>query len=246
MTVSLGAINSYSTFSPTSHNWAEAMNHNLIKAAHSLHPSVKARVSSYPGSPSAGDCYLNTTNNVIGVYTAKHKANGSDPDVYDWHEIGVAIGTLLYVENERKFIVYTNFSTWETAWDLDDTHPSMERSLTAFVPGFVAPGGRVINYVPSIEFAIPAGAPGSKAHLEEPPVGGNLVLSMTGGSITFANGSTTGVFNVPSETVIRPSEFESMYSQPGTFQVTVAGGNTYDAKGLSVSIKGYLRSIHVG
>lgn len=246
MTVPLGAIDTFQTFPARSHAWAGGMNDNMRKAALALKPSVKARVSTYPGSPSANDTYLNTSSNVIGIWTTKNKSEPSDPDTWDWHEVTPVVGTILYVQNERKFYLFSPHNTWDMIWDLDGTKPSMARTISAYVPGFVAPHGRIIVYVPTIEFHIPAGAPGSKASLEVPPTGGDLVLNMNGGTITFANGSTTGVFSVPNPITILPSEFESLFSQPGTFTLAVSGYDTYNAMGLSVTIEGQLRSIHVG
>src|SRR5690606_30045616 len=123
------------------------------------------------------------------------------------------IGTLAFVESEEKFYIYGVGSTWEMVFDLNHVSRPIERNLSFYQPGNVRPNSVLFNYIPTMEFKIPSGAPHSFATLEVPPTGGSLLLGISsvagGGTISFAAGSTVGVFSIASDIVFLPADFET-------------------------------------
>lgn len=230
----LGAINNYHGFSPRSHNWAVGMNSNMLKAAATMHLSVKDIVAVLPAQPVANDTYILTDTNQINVY-----ADGA------WQTIVPVPGVLAFVEDEESFYLFNVASAWEKVFDLNAVSDPIERNLSFYAPGLVRPNSVVFHYIPTMEFKLPAGAPHSYATLEKAPSGGNLVVGISSlggnGTITFADGSTDGVFNVAGDLVFLPADFESMFSTPQQVRMTV--GSNYGAEGLSVSLKGEIRAI---
>lgn len=231
----IGPINSYQMFEPQSHNWAGGMNANMLKAATSLHLSVKSIVGALPGSPDPNDTYILNTNRTINVFV-----NG------DWQTISPVVGTLAFVQDEAAFYLYDLSLAWFKVFSLGDPITSpVERNLSFFAPGLVRPNNLLFHYIPTMEFTLPASAPNSFATLEVPPSGGDLVLTISAllgsGTITFEDGETDGVFSVPSNIIVLPADFEELYSQPQVLRIDSSA--TFGAEGLSVSLKGQIRAI---
>ena len=241
--VHIGSMGSYSRFSRHSHNWDTGMNRNLIKAGTSFHLAVDSRVASLPGSPSEGDAVMLTGDGSINVFLEG-----------EWYTMSPTIGVSCYVSSEECVYLYVpGISTpeWQLFYDLNADHPAIERNLSFFQPGLVRPSATMFHFIPTMEFKLPAGAPNSFATLDVAPSGGNLVLTITAtssggtGTVTFADGSTTGVFSIPSDIVVLPADFETMYSTPQELTITTPA-STYNAEGLSLSLKGEIRAIDEG
>lgn len=231
----LGPINNYNLFEALSHNWAGGMNANMLKAATTLHLSVKGIVSELPPSPAPNDTYILSGTRAINVF-----ANGT------WNTIAPVAGTLAFVEDDEAFYLYDVSLVWMKVFSLDEPITSpVERNLSFFAPGLVRPNNLLFHYIPTMEFVLPAGAPNSFATLEVPPSGGDLVLTITAllgsGTITFEDGETDGVFSVPNDITVLPADFEELYSQPQVLRIYSSGN--HGAEGLSVSLKGQIRAI---
>ncbi|MFC3724413.1 hypothetical protein [Neoaquamicrobium sediminum] len=206
------------------------MNHNFTKLSMLLHPSVTALVTNLPASAGENECFIETSTGRIGMWS-----NG------EWWTVDPKIGVLAYVAGLDQYWQFSPDEEWVLAFDLNADFAPIERNLSFYAPGLVRPNAPLFAYVPTMEFTLPAGAPGSHAVLDVAPAGGNLILTFAGGTITFLDGQTEGTFSVASDYVIHPAETEGMYAQPTV--LTITSGSTFNAQGLSVSLRGKIRAI---
>lgn len=220
----------FSQFTRYSHNWDAGMNGNFVKLSMLLHPSVKNLVTNFPATAAENQGLIETSTGRIGMFS-----NGQ------WWTVAPKIGALVYVEDLDQYWQFNPYNQWSMAIDLNAVYAPIERNLSFYAPGLVRPNSTLFTYIPTMEFTLPAGAPGSHATLAEPPIGGDLVILMGGSTIVFPEGQVVGTFNVPSEMVIHPSETEGMYAQPSI--LTIRTTQTRNAEGLSLSLRGKIRAI---
>jgi Protein of unknown function (DUF2793). len=233
---SLGGFDFQSSF--PRHGWGDAMSRNFLKMATLFPPTVVSRSTPLPTSAVNNTAYIDPSTGLINVWF-----DGG------WNTISPKEGVLVYVADEQAYVHFNHHGQWVTAIDLNATQPPVPRSLNVYVPGRIRPDAPVFRYVAAMEFTLPAGAIGSTALLEVPPVGADVTFSVTGGSgsgtITFANGSTVGVFNIPNDIVTLPSELQA--EPAGAQALTImAPEDLHGAEGLTISLRGQVRPLHAG
>lgn len=232
----LGGFSFQSSFSR--HGWGDDMSRNFLKMATLFHPAVISRSTPLPTSAVDGATYIDPTTGFINVWF-----NG------EWNTISPKEGVLIYVADEQAYVHFSHNGEWVTAIDLNAVQPPVPRSLNVYVPGRIRPDAPVYRYVAAMEFTLPAGAPGSSARLDIAPVGANVTFNVTGGSgsgtITFADGSTVGAFDIPSEIVTLPSETQGEFAGAQAFTIT-APSELHGAEGLTISLRGQVRPLHAG
>lgn len=246
MAKNIGSTSTFRTFAKRSHNWAEPMNEQIIRTATTLQASCKSKTTALPTSGVEGDIYINPSDGKINVWVDARPLDlvGTMAPA-EWYVLAPAPGFLIFVEDELTFCVYTG-GAWVEVWDLNNTHRVVEREMTFHVPYRIREDAVLFQYCAGTEFTIPAGAAGSGASLDVAP-SAPISFSIrrnnsTIGTISFASGSTTGVVSVPSQVVVHPVAEENMYVQANTLSV-VSPVSVAGAEGLSVSIKGMIRSI---
>ncbi len=224
------------TFGARSSGWADRMNKNLIRATVLFNASVKAIVSAEPANPGLNDNYLLSTTNQI-ISWVKPGADAAP----EWAYVRPKLFTLVYVQNEGRFYQLAE-GGWTVALDPSAIPPTFQRELSLYAPGYIRPSSTVFLYVPAIEFTVPAGAPGSSAHLEV-AAPQNIEFAVSGayggGTITFAAGSTSGVFNFPDGLSVFPLEagVEGPFLMAHSMVIR-APQDTFDIQGLSITLLG--------
>ena len=241
-----GATNTFQTFVKQSHAWGDLMNVQLIRTAVSLHPSVISRTGAVPGSASEGDAYLNTSDNKIYVWVDAYATDGGGTiEPADWWTFTPSNGYLVYVADEQSYYV-ADGGAWIFVLAVGAAHREVQRELTFYNPYRLRKNSVLFYYTAGTEFTIPAGAPGSGASLEVAPTGVMVFTILHNatpiGTITFAAASTTGVVSIASEVVVHASIDENEFTAAHSVSI-VSPADTYTAEGLTVSIKGKIRSI---
>lgn len=244
----IGAANVFPTFNKQSHGWSEGMNQNLVKMAMLLHASCDGMVGALPGSPDVNDTYIYTADKSIYVWVdAVVDPTAGINDPAQWYVVTPVVGLTMMVADQEKYFTYTIDGVWTEVWDMNATHRSLARPIAFDVPYRLRSGAKLFEYVAGMEFTIPAGAPGSGAFLDVAPTGGDLVLtiqhnSSTVGTITFDEGETEGVVDIPDEVVVYNSVMENEWMRAHNLTV-LSPANTRLAEGLGVTFLGKIRAI---
>ncbi|MDQ0317730.1 hypothetical protein [Amorphus orientalis] len=213
------------------HGWEEMMTENLVKMSQTLNPRASSKTTALPAIGQEDEAYIIPDTNQLAFWTMD-----------DWHIMPIPTGVLVFVEDEQAYFRWNPLvSDWTLAFPLNYSLPDIPKTLSFYAPGYIRPNATIFNYVTAEEFTLRAGAPGSHARLRVPPVGGSIVLTGNNGlTITFASGSTEGVFSQPEDAVYRFFEGpEGPFAQTDTF--TLRSGETYDAMDLSVTLAGVAR-----
>lgn len=244
----IGSTAQFSSFSKRSHNWGDRMNDQIVKMAVALHGSCIAFVDALPAeNMQEGDTYVLTTTKRIYVWVNEILIDTIGPVIQpaQWYEMFPAPGFLILDRQAMIYYVFAN-GQWVLAWNVGAQHRVVQRELTFYNPYRVRPNSTLFLYCAGTELTLPDGVPGSGATLEVAP-SGNLSLSILHngapiGSVFFAAGQTTGSVNVNGRRVIHPSIDDNKYVSAHTLSV-VSPADTKSAEGLSMSIKGEIRSI---
>lgn len=226
----------FQQFPARSHGYADGMNHNMIKAATLLQPSVISRTTALPVTANDHDCYIDPANGLICTWL-----DG------EWYKISPSYGAWVHVQDAEEYAHFGKDNLWITALDLNAVHTPIERTLAFYNPGIIRPNATLFYYVAAMEFTIPANAPGTAGLLEVAPTGGSVqfdIFTSSGvsGNIAFADGSTAGVVTFPAQVVVHPSEEDTSETMAHHLFIR-APSNTLGAEGLSITIRGEIRAI---
>lgn len=245
MTKAIGSSSSYERFPKLSNNWGRKMNEQLVRIATCMHGAVLSMTTPLPASPAVNDTYINPADGKIYVWVDEF-TDGATTEPAQWYVITPAMGLLMYVSDEQKFYVRDQYEAWQFVWDLGASHRAVEKELTFYNPYLIRKNAVIFLYCAGTEFTLPAGAPGSGASLDVAATADlTFDIQHNGspvGTVSFAAGSLSGVVTVPSTVVVHPAIEENMYVQAHTLQI-VSRAETYAAEGLSISLKGSIRSI---
>ena len=239
MTEFIGMINSFRQFEAGNNYWHREMNYNMVKMAMTVSSSVIAFQEEMPVSGNDGDMYISGP--YIYMWMAGFDDDGN-PEPAQWYQAQANIGTIFFVQNESAFYIMSDEGGWEKVIDLNTTLTPVPRALTFYNPGNIRPSTVLFRYVAGLQLAIPADAPGSGAGLETAPGGGGISFGIyhSGvpvGSINFAQDSTQGTFDFPSNVVVNNAlPAESKYEQAQALEI-ISPADLRGATGLNVTIQ---------
>lgn len=245
MVKGIGTPTSWVPIAKRSHNWGNRMNEHMVKLAVLTQGSVKSRTTTVPTEGEVGDAYIHPSNKKVYVWIPEWN-DGDEIQPGQWYVINPQAGLILMVLDENKWYAYGITETWEVLWDPEKSHRAIAREFSFYVPYLVRPRSTLFSYVATQETTIEAGAPGSGAYCDVPPIAPVTFNILKGGgsvgSIEFAAGEHYGNITLDEDQIIVPTIEEGMYMQANSFSVR-SGEYTYGMEGLNVTIAAKIRSI---
>lgn len=228
----LGEID-FLTFPPRSHDWATGMSYNLLKASTIMRCAALSATTPLPLIASANDIYINPDDGRINVWLGT-----------GFHQITPSDMFPVFIVDENQF---RQWREDDSEWVVlpNELAGPVPRDLSFYAPSYLRPNTQIFRYICGQEFTLPAGAIGSVARLETAN-SFDITMDMTGGTLSFAAGSTVGVFNIPSDVILQPTLVESEFSTAGAFGIRTRDTGLLDCMGLHVTIRGSIRPIAEG
>lgn len=246
MTKSIGRAVSWNQIAKRSNGWGTKMNEQIIKFSVLMQGAVESRTDGLPGGAADWDVYINPADDKIYVWVPTFDDGDTVHDA-EWYVITPSIGLVMLVKDENKWYTYNSASDWQMLWDPALEHRAIEREFSFYAPYRIRPSTNVFAYVATQEFTIEADPPGAGAYCEIAPTGGAVVFTITAagspaGTITFADGATDGVVDIPVEKVVLPTILDNKYTSAQSLIVR-SPANTRGMEGLNFTLSGKIRSI---
>lgn len=220
------------TIAAQSHDWQDTMDRNFLKMTLGMHPTVDTIVQG-TDEPPAGASALNITSGKASIVVGANRYSAAIPQ-----------GVLVSVLDRKQMWFKDYYNAWRVALDFNEAVQAMPREFNFHSPGPINRSGTLFQYVPTIEFTVDAGAPGSYAVLGTPSTT-PFSLSVTGLSgplsISFAAGDVWGVFSGSGGTII-PANDEASTHQSPILKITLNSDPT-EAENLSIGLAGRVRSL---
>lgn len=183
--------------------WGNPMSDNMLLSALLLHPAPLSMTQATPPAvPVAGSQYVIPVG-ATGAWSgfANHLVAWVDGG---WFSISPFVGLRVYVQDLAEFRWWDG-SEWVEEFAEPGPSPGTIYDIAVSVPYVPAPG-EVVLILPIVQaMTLLAGAPGSRAASQVPPVS-NAILSIRRGStevgtITLPSSGTAGSFQVPANAV---------------------------------------------